>query len=477
MRLPPFRYTHADCAAAVSIKPAGSPDHWPRHSGYLGGRVSCGNSQTLPRKPAVVPVCSEHGPTRRFPLRPYYRYRAEYCWSTTSAPPESLSPPAQPLCVAEPTARFSQRFSCWFKAREPRCARFDLHATLGYSLSVASGLTYRKAGVDMDAAERFVSRVKRMSKHARRPEVLSGVGLFAAAVRLPTGYRQPVLLNSADGVGTKLLVAQLAGRHDTVGIDLVAMNANDILTSGAEPFVFLDYIAAGDLSRIDADAIVGGIVTGCRRAGMALVGGETAEMPGLYTGSDYDLAGFAVGVAERGRVLDGTKVRTGDVVIGLESSGLHSNGFSLARRALRLTPGSRRRPSAGERDLLEKLLTPTHIYVKPVLAALKSFRIHAMAHITGGGLVGNLPRVLPPGAEAVIDRSAMPEPDIFREIRNAGRIEQSEMDRTFNCGIGYVLVVDKRDADKTRTFLRRRRTRARIIGSIKRGRRGVRYTG
>ncbi len=349
--------------------------------------------------------------------------------------------------------------------------------TLGYSQTVASGLTYRKAGVDVEAADRFITRVKRMSKRARRPEVLSGVGLFASAARLPSGYRNPVLLSSADGVGTKLLIAQMAGRHDTVGIDLVAMNANDILTSGAEPFLFLDYIAAGDLSRIDADAIVGGIVTGCRRAGMALVGGETAEMPGLYSGHDYDLAGFAVGVAEQKRVLDGTSVRTGDVVIGLESSGLHSNGFSLARRALKLTSaGPARGRSRSARDLLEELLTPTRIYVKPVLAALESFRIHAMAHVTGGGLVGNLPRVLPAGVRAVIDRTAMPEPEIFREIRKAGRIQQSEMDRTFNCGTGYVLVIDKRDADKACTFLRRRRTPARIIGHIQRGRRGVRYT-
>ncbi len=343
---------------------------------------------------------------------------------------------------------------------------------------MARGLTYRQAGVDIDAADRFVGRIKRLAKTTHRSEVLSGVGLFAAAAKIPKGYKNPILLTSADGVGTKLLVAQLAGRHDTVGIDLVAMNANDLLTCGAEPFLFLDYLSAGKLASIDADAIVSGIAEGCKRAGMSLVGGETAEMPGLYPDGDYDLAGFAVGISEHKRLIDGSRVRAGDVIVGLESTGLHSNGFSLARRALGIGKAGSRggRLTTAQRERLEILMEPTRIYVKPVLAALKEkLTIKAMAHITGGGISGNLPRVLPKGAVAVIDRSAMPLPELFREIRDAGKISETEMERTFNCGIGYTIVTTPRDADRLCRFMGLRRTPTRIIGTIANGRRGVRY--
>jgi phosphoribosylformylglycinamidine cyclo-ligase len=273
-------------------------------------------------------------------------------------------------------------------------------------------------------------------------------------------------------------VARILGKHDTIGIDLVAMNVNDLLTCGARPISFLDYLAVGRLSTVPAERIVRGIAQGCRLAGASLIGGETAEMPGFYRDGEYDLAGFAIGVAERRRLVDGRRIQPGDALIGLRSTGLHSNGYSLARRALRAT--SRVALMRTEKDLGETLgealLRPTAIYVKPVLAALDLFRVKGMAHITGGGIPGNLVRVLPRGCTAVVERNALPEDPLFELIRRCGKIDRAEMDRTFNCGIGYVMVVSARQADALVAFLAKRRIEASVIGAVRRGARGVRYT-
>lgn len=308
------------------------------------------------------------------------------------------------------------------------------------------GLTYRDAGVDIGAAEALVARIGPLAASTHRPGVLSGLGGFGGLFGLrETGYQDPVLVSGTDGVGTKLKVAFSTGVHHTVGIDLVAMCVNDVLTHGAEPLFFLDYLATGHLEPAVAEAVISGIAEGCRQAGAALLGGETAEMPGMYAQGEYDLAGFAVAVVEREQLICGRAVRPGDHLLGLPSSGLHSNGFSLARRALLEELG---RPldqpiEGSDRTLAELLLEPTTIYVRPVLAALRACpgAIHAMAHVTGGGLVGNVPRVLPDGATAQISWGAWPEPPIFRAIRSAG-VDEDEMRRTFNLGIGMVLVVD-----------------------------------
>ncbi len=349
-----------------------------------------------------------------------------------------------------------------------------------YSHNVTSrrrGLTYRSAGVDIDGADRLVSRIAKIAKSTQGNEVLSGVGLFAAAQRLPSNLKEPVLLTAADGVGTKLAVARLAGKHDTIGIDLVGMNVNDLLTCGARPMTFLDYLSVGKLASIDAESIISGIADGCRQAGASLVGGETAEMPGFYPDGEYDLAGFAVGIAERRSLCTGSGIRAGMSVIGLPSSGLHSNGYSLARRALNITTkrSLARKPRELGRSLADELLEPTRIYVRPVLAACEKFNVKGMAHITGGGLIGNLVRVLPKGIAAVIDRDALPRLPILELIATEGGVSQREMDRTFNNGVGFVMVVPKATAADVCTFLRRRKIAARIIGKVVAGKRGVRF--
>jgi phosphoribosylformylglycinamidine cyclo-ligase len=339
-------------------------------------------------------------------------------------------------------------------------------------------LTYRDAGVDIDAADRLVSGIAKLAAKTKIPGVLSGIGPFAASFAVPKGMREPVMVSSTDGVGTKLAVAQLLGRHDTIGIDLVAMNANDLVTTGARPLFFLDYFAVGSLKGIDGEAVVRGIAEGCRRAGMALVGGETAEMPGFYKPGEYDLAGFCVGIAERKKMIDGSKVRAGDVVLGLDATGLHSNGYSLARRALGATTkkGLLRRVPELEATVGEALLVPTAIYVKPLLALLGKVDVHGMAHITGGGLPGNLVRALPSGLRAVIERAAMPSLPIFELVRERGRISREEMDRTFNCGVGFTVLVKAADVTKTTALLRRHGVTARAIGTLEKGKRGVVYS-
>jgi len=338
-------------------------------------------------------------------------------------------------------------------------------------------LTYREAGVDIGAGDEAVRRIGPLAASTRRPEVLGGIGAFASFVALPAGYREPVLVSSTDGVGTKLAVAFAADRHDTVGIDLVAMGVNDLLVHGAEPLYFLDYLAMHRVEPTRVEAIVAGVAEGCRRAGCALVGGETAEMSALYAPGEYDLAGFAVGVAERSGIVTGAEVRPGDRVLGLASSGLHSNGYTLARKVIFERLGLKLGdtvPGLG-RSIAEELLEPTRIYVRPVLELIRSMPVLAMAHVTGGGITENLPRVLPEGCQAVIDAGAWPVPPIFRVIQEGGQVEEPEMRRTFNMGLGYLLVVRAGDADRAAGSLTAAGERVYEVGEIRPGTRSVRY--
>jgi phosphoribosylformylglycinamidine cyclo-ligase len=313
-------------------------------------------------------------------------------------------------------------------------------------------ITYRDAGVDIDAGDALVEAIKPFAKKTLRPEILAGIGGFGALAEIPKKYREPVLVSGTDGVGTKLKLAFRLKRHDTIGIDLVAMSVNDILTQGAEPLFFLDYFACGKLDVAVAAEVVKGIARGCELAGCALIGGETAEMPGMYAQGEYDLAGFAVGVVEKSEIIDGHDIAAGDVILGLASSGAHSNGYSLLRRIL-----ERAKPDLGAdfhgRPLGEALLEPTRIYVKPVLALMREVRVKGLAHITGGGLVENLPRVLPDKVKAVITRAAWRSPPLFQWLQREGQVADEEMLRVFNCGIGMALVVSAGDADPAQRAL------------------------
>ncbi len=308
-----------------------------------------------------------------------------------------------------------------------------------------SGLTYRDAGVDIDAGESLVDAIKPIAKATRRSGCMDELGGFGAMFQIPPGYKEPILVSGTDGVGTKLRLAIDSGIHDTIGIDLVAMCANDILVQGAEPLFFLDYFATGKLDIHTATSIVGGIGAGCKLAGAALIGGETAEMPGMYADGDYDLAGFCVGVVEKSNIIDGTEVSAGDVLVAVASSGPHSNGYSLIRKVIEVSNADLQQPFAGT-TLAHALLEPTRIYVKPVLNLLKEVPVNALAHITGGGLSGNIARVIPDGLCAIIERATWDFPDIFKWIQNNGNITNDEMLSTFNCGIGMVLVVAANDA-------------------------------
>ena len=307
-------------------------------------------------------------------------------------------------------------------------------------------LSYRDAGVDIDEGDALVEAIKPLARRTLRPEVLAGVGGFGALCEIPKKYREPVLVSSTDGVGTKLKLAFALGRHDTIGIDLVAMSVNDVLVQGAEPLFFLDYFACGKLDRRVAAEVVKGIARGCELAGCALIGGETAEMPGMYPAGEYDLAGFCVGVVERKRIITGRSIRPGDVLLGLASSGAHSNGYSLIRRIL-----ERDAPDAAMTDAI---MQPTRIYVKPILKLLRSVSVKGLAHITGGGLVGNVPRVLPRRTRAVIDAHAWPRPALFDWLQRNGAVAEAEMHRVFNCGIGMVVVVAAGDARRAASRLR-----------------------
>jgi phosphoribosylformylglycinamidine cyclo-ligase len=308
-------------------------------------------------------------------------------------------------------------------------------------------LTYRDAGVDIDAGDALVERIKPYARRTMRPGVLAGIGGFGALFEVPRDYTEPVLVSGTDGVGTKLKLAFELGRHDTIGIDLVAMSVNDILTLGAEPLYFLDYYACGKLDVETASRVVEGIATGCERAGCALIGGETAEMPGMYTPGEYDLAGFAVGVVEKSRIIDGSSIAPGDVVLGLASDGAHSNGYSLVRRIVAHRGVDLVSTTLQGASVADLLLAPTRIYVKPVLALLQRIHVKGLAHITGGGLLENVPRVLADGLTARLDHTSWPLPPLFSWLRHEGNVAADEMFRVFNCGIGMVLVLDPADAD------------------------------
>jgi len=335
------------------------------------------------------------------------------------------------------------------------------------------GLTYRDAGVDIDAGDELVERIKPVVKRTMRKEVLAGVGGFGALVEVPLDrYRRPVLVSGTDGVGTKLRLAIDTGRHDKIGIDLVAMCVNDIVVSGAEPLFFLDYYATGKL-RVDvAESVIRGIAEGCSLAGAALVGGETAEMPGMYHGDDYDLAGFAVGIVEKDRIIDGTRTAPGDVVIGLASSGPHSNGYSLIRKLVSVAQANEKTQLEGK-PLFDRLLTPTRIYVKSLLALTQKVDVKGFAHITGGGITDNIPRVLPDGMEVVLQRRSWGRDPVFEWLAATGRIAAAEMYRTFNCGIGMVAVVSPADVDVALASLQASGESATVIGTVARGSRGV----
>ncbi len=326
-------------------------------------------------------------------------------------------------------------------------------------------LSYKDAGVDIDAGDALVERIKSVAKRTRRPEVMAGLGGFAALCEIPEGYRQPVLVSGTDGVGTKLRLAMNLQKHDTIGIDLVAMCVNDLVVTGAEPLFFLDYYATGKLNVDVAAAVVSGIGDGCELSGCSLVGGETAEMPGMYEGEDYDLAGFCVGVVEKSEIIDGSKVKEGDTLIALTSSGPHSNGYSLIRKIIEVTNADLNQDCGGK-PLANALMEPTRIYVKSVLKLIKESNVNALAHITGGGLTENIPRVLPEGCKAVIDTKSWAFPPVFQWLQKGGNVDIREMYRTFNCGVGMVIAIPASEKDNALNILRAAGENAFVIGHI-----------
>jgi phosphoribosylformylglycinamidine cyclo-ligase len=334
-------------------------------------------------------------------------------------------------------------------------------------------VTYREAGVDIDAGEELVERIKPHVRRSMRREVLGGLGGFGALVEVPLDrYRKPVLVSGTDGVGTKLRLAIDTQRHDTVGIDLVAMCVNDVVVQGAEPLFFLDYFAVGKLDVNIGERLIAGIVEGCVQAGCALVGGETAEMPGMYHGEDYDLAGFCVGIVEKDAIIDGSATRAGDVVLGLPSSGPHSNGFSLIRKILEIARADLNTPLDGV-PLVDRLMAPTRIYVKPLLKLISELPVHGVSHITGGGLVENIPRVVPEGLEVVLERKSWRREAVFDWLQRQGQVADAEMYRVFNCGIGMTVHLRPADADRAIGILRDAGQEAFVIGEVRAGSRGV----
>jgi phosphoribosylformylglycinamidine cyclo-ligase len=327
-------------------------------------------------------------------------------------------------------------------------------------------LSYKDAGVDIDAGNALVDNIKSVVKKTNRPEVMGGLGGFGALCRIPANYKKPILVAGTDGVGTKLRLAIDFKKHDTVGIDLVAMSVNDLIVQGAEPLFFLDYYATGKLDVEDATKVVTGIGKGCEMAGCALIGGETAEMPGMYHVPDYDLAGFAVGVVDEDEIIDGSKVKVGDTLVAIASSGPHSNGYSLVRKVLEFSKADPNEKMSDGRTLIDTLLTPTRIYVKPILSLMKECKIHALAHITGGGFWENIPRVLPKGTKAVCESSSWEWPEVFQWLQKNGNIDTHEMYRTFNCGVGMVVALDAADAQKAVEVLNNAGEKAWVIGSI-----------
>lgn len=328
-------------------------------------------------------------------------------------------------------------------------------------------LSYKDAGVDIDAGNQLVDRIKNVAKKTTRPGVLAGLGGFGALFELPTGYKEPVLISGTDGVGTKLRLAMDLNKHDTIGIDLVAMCVNDLIVAGAEPLFFLDYYATGKLNVDVAEQVVTGIGEGCLQSGCALVGGETAEMPGMYHDDDYDLAGFCVGVAEKSEIIDGSNVSDGDVLIGLASSGPHSNGYSLIRKIIEVSGADVSDALEDGTVISDALMQPTRIYVKNLLKLISDSPVNALSHITGGGLLENIPRVLPDNCKAVINTSSWDLPPVFKWLKKNGNVEATEMYRTFNCGVGMVIAVPQANAQQNVDMLNELGEQAWVIGEIK----------
>jgi phosphoribosylformylglycinamidine cyclo-ligase len=327
-------------------------------------------------------------------------------------------------------------------------------------------LNYKDAGVDIDAGNALVERIKHVARRTRRPEVMAGLGGFGALCELPAGYKEPVLVSGTDGVGTKLRLAMKLGIHDTIGIDLVAMCVNDLIVCGAEPLFFLDYYATGKLNVDTAAAVVYGIGIGCELSGCALIGGETAEMPGMYHGEDYDLAGFCTGVVEKSGIIDGSNVHVGDKLIGLASSGPHSNGYSLIHKIIEVSGVDIHTADLNGTLLKDALIAPTRIYVKSMLRLIRDSKVHAVSHITGGGLLENIPRVLPDNAKAIIDITSWQRPEVFNWLQANGNVNETEMHRTFNCGIGLVIVIAAAEAENAMDILKASGEEAFIIGEI-----------
>ncbi|WP_153712015.1 phosphoribosylformylglycinamidine cyclo-ligase [Eikenella corrodens] len=332
---------------------------------------------------------------------------------------------------------------------------------------MTQSLSYRDAGVDIDAGDQLVENIKPFAKRTMRPEVLGDLGGFGALVEISKKYQNPVLVSGTDGVGTKLKLAFEWDIHHTVGIDLVAMSVNDILVQGAEPLFFLDYFACGKLDVARATDVIKGIAEGCEQSGCALIGGETAEMPGMYPEGEYDLAGFAVGVVEKSKVINGRSIRPGDVVLGLASNGAHSNGYSLIRKIIERSNPDLDAEFDGGKTLRQAVIAPTRLYVKPILAALEKFEIKGMAHITGGGLTENIPRVLPENCVAQIDAQSWPLPKLFQWLQQAGNVERQEMYRTFNCGIGMAVIVPAEQAEAAQAFLTEQGETVYRLGTIR----------
>lgn len=331
---------------------------------------------------------------------------------------------------------------------------------------MSQSLSYRDAGVDIDAGDSLVEKIKPYAKRTMRPEVLGDLGGFGALVEISQKYRQPVLVSGTDGVGTKLKLAFDWNKHDTIGIDLVAMSVNDILVQGAEPLFFLDYFACGKLDVERAASVIKGIAAGCEQSGCALIGGETAEMPGMYPDGEYDLAGFAVGVVEKDQIITGRDIVAGDVILGLASNGIHSNGYSLVRKIIDLAQPNLDAELTPSQTLREAILAPTRLYVKPILAALKQFTIKGMAHITGGGITENVPRILPNNTVANINTNSWSLPKLFQWLQQAGQVQMQEMYRTFNCGIGLVIIVDAKEATTIQHFLQQQGETVYQIGTV-----------
>jgi len=322
-----------------------------------------------------------------------------------------------------------------------------------------SSLTYKDSGVDITKGNQLIERIKPIAKSTFRPGVLAGLGGFGAMFEIPLDkYKNPVLISGTDGVGTKLKVAEMLNKHDTIGIDLVAMCVNDLIVQGAEPLFFLDYFATGSLNPDIATSVIEGIGEGCRQSGCSLIGGETAEMPGMYSGEDYDLAGFCVGIAEKSRIIDGSKVSEGDHIVALGSSGPHSNGYSLIRKVLE--------KSSPTNEQLNSLIEPTRIYVRSILSLLNTLPVHAISHITGGGLLENIPRVLPDHLAAKLDPASWSQPEIFQWLQDLGNIATSEMYRVLNCGVGMVVVISRESSNEAINHLNSCGENAWLIGEV-----------